>query len=258
LRTEQYRDPSNLAARASLHARFSTNPVGWHRWLFDQFDFGGRCEILDVGAGPGMLWQENGGRIPPGWRITLFDLSPGMLASARAGLGGAGSPRVSCGDARFLPFSDGQFDTVLACHMLYHIEDLDDALGDIRRVLRPGGRLLATTNGANHLRELRAWAGRFEPGFALDAIGTAFSIETAPECLERFFDSVHLVRYEDGLEVTEIEPLVAYLQSISGRERFGEDVADQCRLHFEQMLREQGTLRITKDTGLFVAVKGAS
>ena len=58
------------------------------------------------------------------------------------------------GDAQALPFSDAQFDAVLAASMLYHLPDLDAGLAELRRVLRPGGRLVAVTNAPDHLAEI--------------------------------------------------------------------------------------------------------
>ena len=63
LRTDQYKDSSKLSARAALHQRYSTNQVGWHFWVFDQFNFPEDSKILEVGSGPGYLWQQNQKRI---------------------------------------------------------------------------------------------------------------------------------------------------------------------------------------------------
>ena len=56
LRSEQYRDSGNLRARMGLHERFSTNPLGWQRWVFNQFDLMPDSRILELGCGPGRLW----------------------------------------------------------------------------------------------------------------------------------------------------------------------------------------------------------
>ncbi|HEX6422912.1 MAG TPA: class I SAM-dependent methyltransferase [Acidimicrobiales bacterium] len=52
-------------------------------------------------------------------------------------------------DAWQLPVRDGCFDVVLAAHMLYHVPDIDRALRDIRRALRPSGTALLVANGAD-------------------------------------------------------------------------------------------------------------
>src|SRR5690242_12312565 len=83
LRTQQYVTASNLDARMALHAGYSTNPTGWQRWVFDQLELAPDSAVLELGCGPARLWQENLDRLPPGWRVTLADFSPGMVATAR-------------------------------------------------------------------------------------------------------------------------------------------------------------------------------
>jgi ubiquinone/menaquinone biosynthesis C-methylase UbiE len=58
-------------------------------------------------------------------------------------------------DAAWIPLADGSMDAVIANHMLYHVSDRRRALAEIHRLLRPGGRLYATTNGLGHMAELR-------------------------------------------------------------------------------------------------------
>src|SRR3712207_168217 len=161
---EQYRNASNLSARMQLHERFGTNRYNWHRWLFDHFNLSASADILELGCGPGTLWRENLDRIPAGWRIILSDLSDGMLEEARHTLAeSAHRFAFEQIDAQALPYPDEHFDAVVANHMLYHVPDRAKALAEIRRVLRPGGRLFAATNGRNHLRELGKLINQFDP-----------------------------------------------------------------------------------------------
>src|SRR4051794_13357257 len=111
--------------RASASTRFTALiSKGFHEWVFDHLNLPAQCSVLEVGAGSGRLWVENSGRIPPGWKITVADLSPGILAEARQNL-------VRCPhqlqfvvlDAQALPFRDAMFNTVIANHMLYHVPD---------------------------------------------------------------------------------------------------------------------------------------
>ena len=142
LRRHQYADSRNLDARFQLHDRFSVNQYGWHEWVFDHLQLPGRARVLEIGCGPGLFWQKNASRRPASWDVTLTDLSPGMLADARRALASPGAThRYATADARHLPWPDAQFDTVIANHMLYHVPDRPRALAEIRRVLRPGGRL---------------------------------------------------------------------------------------------------------------------
>ncbi|MBN1964831.1 MAG: class I SAM-dependent methyltransferase, partial [Anaerolineae bacterium] len=167
LRGEQYKDSRNLGARAGLHQGFSTNTYGWQRWVFDQLenlppDAHARARVVELGCGPGWLWRENVNRVPAGWHVTLTDLSPGMIAEAQAALADSGRAfAFDVVDAQSLPYDDAALDAVVANHMLYHVPDRHRALAEIARALKPGGRLIAATNGAAHMQELFDLIGRF-------------------------------------------------------------------------------------------------
>jgi methylase of polypeptide subunit release factors len=83
LKSDQYKDSSNLDARVEIHKRFSVNLYGWMTWVFDRLlKLPEDAKILELGCGPGYLWVENADRIPARWNITLSDLSSGMLDAA--------------------------------------------------------------------------------------------------------------------------------------------------------------------------------
>jgi ubiquinone/menaquinone biosynthesis C-methylase UbiE len=257
LRAEQYVSAANLNARIQLHGRFSTNHYGWFRWLFDQLCLPAQCDIMELGCGPGDLWLQNLPRIAPGWRITLSDFSPGMLGQAVANLRGQGHLFVfALTDAQSIPFADRSFDIVIANHMLYHVPDRSRALAEMRRVLRPGGRLYASTVGRSHLRELWGLVSRVDPALASRAadVTNPFTLESGYEEVAQWFLDVLVARYEDALVVTEAEPLLAYVwsgeaasMSPEQREAFARCVEQELALH--------GAIRISKDSGLLEAVR---
>ena len=226
----QYGDARNLNARLRLHQRYSVNRYGWQRWLFDRLVLPAKARLLDLGCGSGELWRENRARIPAGWRVTLADLSAGMLDAARHALAARpGRFALTNADAQDLPFPDDCFDGVLAMHMLYHVPDRPRALREIRRVLRPGGRLYASTVGEQHMAELSRsqLARRFgidlgtKPAEAHEAAHGAahgagtqsgaqsgaadgpagFTLENGGDQLGYLFNNVRLFLYEDRLEV---------------------------------------------------------
>lgn len=74
--------------------------------------------------------------------VTLFDVSASTLALGRELAGGcARPPRLVAGDFHELPFEDGAFDFVLICSALHHTRDWPRVLGEMQRVLAPGGLL---------------------------------------------------------------------------------------------------------------------
>ena len=98
--------------------------------------------ILDAGCGSGPLAVTLRDR---GARLTGFDSSPAMVALARQRLG-PGSTVVVADLAEPLPFGSESFDDVVASLVLHYLEDWSGPLAELRRVLRPGGRLIVAVN----------------------------------------------------------------------------------------------------------------
>jgi SAM-dependent methyltransferase len=100
---------------------------------------------LDVGCGPAFLACELGHEVSPSGRITGLDESPEMLEAARARIareGLDGRVDVRPGDAARLGFPDGSFDFVTVVQVYLYVHDVEGAVAEAARVLRPGGRLL--------------------------------------------------------------------------------------------------------------------
>ena len=259
----QYRDASNLGARIALHQRFSTGEEPLPRWIFGQLDVPPDGRILELGCGPGLLWTENLERIPDGWTVTLTDISPGMVREAEDRLGPDRRFRFLVADAQEIPLGDDAFDAVVANHILYHVPDRNRAFSEIARALRPGGHLYAATNGQSHMRELGPLRHALDPSHPPDAAHKAppgFSLENGAAQLSPWFSEVSLKRREEVLVVTEAGPLLDYLLSGSiadaaaggPAEEFDARVSELTEL-LDRELESRGAIRITKDSGLFVA-----
>jgi SAM-dependent methyltransferase len=104
-------------------------------------DVSGR-RVLDAGCGSGPLSAALRDR---GAVVTCLDGSAAMVELARRRLGDGVDVRVA-DLAEPLPFDDGRFDDVVASLVLHYLEDWSGALAELRRVLRPGGRLLVSVN----------------------------------------------------------------------------------------------------------------
>ncbi len=99
-----------------------------------------RGDVLEIGAGEG----GNLSLYPSGVRLTLLEPNPFLIRYLRARCAAPGSPCVSVveGVGERLPFPDTHFDTVVTTHVLCSVRDLPGVLGEVRRVLRPGGQFL--------------------------------------------------------------------------------------------------------------------
>ena len=255
LRSEQYRNAGNLNARIALHERFSVNPQGWAAWAFAQW-----CDvlphdarILEVGCGSGLIWSRNRDRVPAGWRVTLTDFSPGMLAAARTALG-ASAERYAFAeaDAQALPFAADSFDAVIAHHMLYHVPDRTKAYAEFRRVLAPGGRVIVALNGRAHLAGIDDLVAAYDPKAAPagNSPNEALPWEMAEAELGGVFPRIEVRPYADELAVTEVAPLVDYV--LSDFRHVVADVPAFTRFVTKRLERAGGVMRFRKDSALIV------
>lgn len=258
---EQYENASNLRARISIHEMFSVNKYGWMRWYFDELKLTKNHKILELGCGDANLWKKNKDRIPKGLDITLSDFSKGMLSDAKINLGKkAEAFKFQIINAEDIPYDDCSFDMVIANHMLYHVDDIEKALSEIYRVLKPGGYFYCSTVGQNHMIEIRDIMNKFKSetmDIKSSDITSRFKLENAMGRLEKWFDSIEMKPYEDNLIVTESAAIVDYIFSMPGNvgESFNKQRLDELNKYLKDKIALEGGIHITKDTGFFKGQK---
>ncbi|HEU4457080.1 MAG TPA: class I SAM-dependent methyltransferase [Longimicrobium sp.] len=129
-----------LAARYDRRwARYVERTLALLRPWMEGADLG---SVLDVGCGTAALLPRLSAWSARFDRYTGLDLSPEMLRMARAKAGDAARAAFVAGSAEALPFRAGAFDTAVSASAMHYWEAPDAALAEIRRVLRPRGRLL--------------------------------------------------------------------------------------------------------------------
>ncbi len=131
--------------------------------------------VLDVGCGTGTLLRAWADAVGDAAGLAGIDLDPAMIARARRKLPGA-DLRVASATA--LPYPDAAFDRLLCTFVLHHLDTAGKraALSEMRRVLRPGGRLLLADFGPPH-RPLGRLAAALIPLDALAAGPAALRAE---------------------------------------------------------------------------------
>ena len=120
-----------------------------------------RGRVLEIGMGSGLNLPFYG---PSVTGVTGIDPSPGLLAMARARQAGAGFPvELIEGAAEALPLDQASVDTVVTTWTLCSVGDPAQVLGEARRVLRPGGRLLFVEHGRAPEAGVQRWQDRLPP-----------------------------------------------------------------------------------------------
>ncbi|WP_370247765.1 class I SAM-dependent methyltransferase [Nocardioides sp.] len=161
--------------------------------------------VVEIGCGTG-AFAARVRDAAPGLDYLATDASARMVE-----LAAATGVRAEVAQAGALPLPDDAVDAAAALWMLYHVPDLDAALADLRRVIRPGGRLVAVTNGDGHTATLRTAAGG-------TPLVTGFSSENGEAALRRHFAEVVRVDLATRAVFPDRAAALAYLRST------GEDV----------------------------------
>lgn len=252
---EQYKNAKNLNDRISLHEKYSTNKQGWFNWLFEKIDFSKVNRLLELGCGNGKLWQEN--KIDLRNReIFLSDISEGMVEEVRNKLGSDFNCIVA--DAEKIPFKDAYFDSVIANHVLFYLNDLNQGLKEISRVLKSNGVLYCSTYGSRHMKEITDIVQNFDSRINLSnhSLYDAFGLENGESILKQYFTNVQRMDYQDSLEITESKPLIDYIMSCHGNQNeiLGPRLSE-FKEYIEELLVSNGKIIVTKQAGLFVCEK---
>lgn len=258
----QYATDNYLRIRQQTHEQYTVPKVDFPEWVLTRLEWRGDEQILDVGSGVGTYYSH---ALARGSNINYYaiDQSAGMLRQHPA------ERHVAVGDAQMLPFADGTFDLVMANHMLYHVPNVDLAIIEAQRVLKPDGVFLASTNSVQSMPEFHALFRRgmlllSTPGQVYSQpplpAQTNFSLENGTRILARHFYAV--VRYDlpSTLVFPSIEPVMAYLESTrSIREPqlpdtiLWDELMLVMREQISRVLNHFGELIVTKVTGALVA-----
>jgi SAM-dependent methyltransferase len=224
----QYATETNLEARRSLYAD-ATGPDP-RELAFEAVAEVAPQRVLEVGGGPGELAARIANELA--CEVLMVDISPRMveLAACRG-------VDAQVGDVQSLPFEDGRFDCAVAAWMLFHVPDLDAGLGELARVLRPGGRLVAATNARDHLAELRTIAG---PAAAWKRV---FTRENGAAIIGRHFESIQRRDADGWVTIHDDETVRGFVTSLD---------ADQP----VELPQYDLPLRSRRASSIFVATKG--
>jgi SAM-dependent methyltransferase len=228
----EYADDARLRKRASAYTGAATG-IDARETAMAAIRELAPGRVLEVGCGWGELaeWIER----DTGAEVVAVDLSPHMVELARErGV----DARVA--DVQKLPFADGEFDLAVAAWMLYHVPDIDLALAEIARVLRPGGRLVAITNSRTHLIELRDLVGSGPSTLS-------FSRESGESYLQRRFGNIRCEDVDGQLTFADRATVESYVRASIAMSPFVDNLPDQVEEPFIAR----------RANSIFVAVKEA-
>ena len=258
---------TDLATRIDIHNKFGGRNID--QWMLGLLNLQPGAKILDVGCGAGKQCLSYFHTLQGQADITGADVSPELLAQARQESQKANAP-ITLVDLDFnKPFNFGSdlFDLASCCFAIYYALDVPFTIGEMHRVLKPGGQLF-TTGPLPENKQLfydvirEATDNRPIPPMP----GSSRYKSQFLPIIQGLFRKVEVHVFENPLTFTETEPFLAYTRAslsedrklwssfFTSKEEF-EEIMEKIAIIAQRRLDQDGKLVMTKVVGGFLATK---
>ncbi len=255
--TERY-----LRILEDTYAKYCVPRIDFADWTLATLDWRGDETILNIGSGAGSHYACLM-KAQPNVRYFAVDPSPQPRHKSACD-----AEKLAAGDALTLPYATDSFDVVMANHVLYQMPDIDRCLTEIKRVLKPDGRVLAGAESLHTTPELQVLIRRAvvllsENGANVQPLSLpcdAFALENGTRILARHFYAV--VRHDLPLQLVfeAVEPALEYLEGMRDLRQHDlpndvswDDMMLIMQQQLSQLLQALGTLEISIACGALVA-----
>lgn len=244
----------NLMHRKRLYDLYSKGGNQWKSWVFDNIDFEGVTEILELGCGDGTFWKENSSRIPQNLNLTISDISLETIEIAKENLANIDYKiEFKVIDMMNIPYKDNSVDLIFIEHALYLSLNIERTISEIYRVLKPNGKLYITVISNQHLKELHKIVWDFSE---LTMSGTEkiakFCLENGNSYFENNFNFIDKYERLEYMEVDDPKPLVNYVISCGDAHLSKMSIKDKNKLtkYVDKIINEEGIIKLTNYNGL--------
>jgi len=256
----------DLLKRIDIHKQYGSRDID--RWMIDLLAPRNGSRILDVGCGSGkqcfLYHQYSGGTA----EITGGDVNKELLAKARSENAKIGNP-ITFQELDFnqpFPFEDSTFDLESCCFAIYYASDIPATINEMKRVLKPGGRLFSTgpmpQNKQLFYDIIRQATGKTIPPMP----GSSRYNTQILSAMQSRFSKVEVHLFENPLTFPEVKPFLEYTRasldedrklwsSLFSRKDDFEKVMKAIESVAQSKFKSQGNLVMTKVVGGFVATK---
>ena len=258
---------SDLATRIDIHSKYGGRDID--QWMLDLLKLQPGMHILDVGCGAGKQCFSYYSYLEGQADITGGDVSQDLLDQARQENTKLRA-RINFIDLNFnqrFPFDDNQFDLASCCFAIYYAENVPFTIGEMHRVLKPGGRLFTSgpmPQNKQLFYDVIREATNNKPIPPMPG-SSRYSSEFLTTIRDQF-SQVDVMIFENPLTFESVEPFIAYTRAslsedrklwisfFSGKEDF-EKIIQKIAEAAARRLATDGKLVMTKVVGGFLAVK---
>ena len=263
LKEKQYKSTQYLEARIKIH-QFTKNKIGFHEWILNQYDLTSfknqEIKVLDIGCGTGVFWKKNLENFKDlNLDITFTDFTEAMLEKEKTNTSDLNAKKkYEIADVENLDKYKGLFDIVMCHNVIYHADDKDKAINNLRNCLNDKKESFCsiTTNSEKHMLNVYEIGRKLDKNFPTDRIIDSFTEEVADVLLKKHF-KVDKIIEEEELRVTDWDILRGFVAS--GVEPRGIKLVDnfyeEYKSIYDSEVTEKGHFSIIKRSPLYICKK---
>lgn len=212
-----YRDPTKLESRIDFYQEYGRRKSkhDWYSWVADNISLSNSDQVLEVGCGSGNLWQQGEWEVNPAEEVIISDISDVMVYKSHEKLHSEFPEfQFACLDVHDIPFDDEVFDVVIANHVLHLVENLEESINEISRVLKSDGTLYSTTKYQHNFRGIDNILQNFGINKNINDIDQ-FEVNEAGRKLSHLFSSVHERLFKEVYNIgkEDVDALVSFADS---------------------------------------------
>ena len=265
LKKKQYNTTKYLEARIKIH-QFTKNKIGFHEWIFNQYDLSeleksnNVIKVLDIGCGTGVFWKKNQNNFNKyNLDITFTDATSAMVEKEKVNTSELKAKKTyEIADIDKLDKYKNQFDIVFCHNVLYHAENKDNSIKNLKDCLndKPTSFCSITTNSEKHMLNVYEIGRNLDKNFPTDRIIDSFTEEVADKMLPTHFNFEKKIE-EEELRVTDWEILMGFVAS--GVEPRGIKLVDNFwndyKKIYDEEFKKNGYFKIIKRSPLYICKK---
>jgi ubiquinone/menaquinone biosynthesis C-methylase UbiE len=223
--------------------------------MTDEYESFDGCEILEFGSGTGKDWINIINDVSSRCHLIMSDFSSGMVESLKERYGHLGNIDVMQIDIQDIPFDKESKDFVIAHSMLYHVPDIDKAVSEVHRILKPKGKFYSATMGSKGMFTFfKDTLHEVIPQVSM-AENIRFTLQNGKPYLQKHFSNVDIVYNNGRLEVTDANDIIDFAISTASIDGIKESDRPKLIEYYEAKKNDEGKIIIELEYGMFVAVK---
>jgi len=254
-----YKDATYLQNRLTPF-NYMTNPEHIWDWTWNKLPITEPCKLLEVGTGFGTYWERNLKKIPTECDITLTDLSAGMLKACKEFVNPGPEYTISyqVADVEALPFADNSFDIVFAHFLLCYTNSPEDALRELKRVVKPGGIISIFTLHLGSRKELHEFAHQIDKRFpSKDVMLSSFCDKNADKFLKNVFSNYRKYIYSTDIIIPSNASMTKVLHSIGTTYQIPitKKMEKLYQNKIDEHIKQHGQLHTSSQASLFICQK---